>query len=164
MKASYTLFILTFFVLSVGCEKKNSPDAEDYVSLLKSNQYDSFNMPDLEKSDIPTLLKYVNSTTPITKFPRNSSSSHMQQECNLGMVVLWTIESIRALETGSDRLIGKFPSQNSFLQLRNEPYDWLFDNESQSIAARAYKNWWNSIHFKDKMKIDPLEMTPFIWH
>lgn len=164
MKAKFVLLILTLFTITIGCEKQNSQEVENYIMLLKSNQYDSYYLPELEVSDIPTLLKYVNSTTTITNFPRNVSS-YMQRECSLGMFVLWTIESIRAVEIESDRLINRFPSQNPFLAFKQPPHDWVFDNSSQSIAAKAYKEWWNTNHlFKDKMKIDPLESTPFNWH
>lgn len=165
MKAINSLLILILFVISSGCEKQNSQDAEIYISLLKSGKFDYYDLPDLKASDIPTLLNYVNSTTTLTKFPRNGASSFMQAECSLGMIVLWTIESIREVEIGSDRLIGRFPSLNPVLAFKQPPYDWIFDNSAQSVAAKAYKDWWNSTYiFRDKMKIDPLESTPFMWH
>lgn len=165
MKAKCILSVMSFLIISIGCEKQNSQEVEDYVALLKSGQYDSFNLPEFKSSDIPTLLKFVNDTTSITKFPRNGISSYMQLECNLGMIVLWTIESIRAFEIESDRLIGRFPSQNPILALRDTPSEWVFDTASQLVAAKAYNDWWHSNHiFKDKMKIDPLKDTPYKWH
>ena len=145
--------------------KQNKPEVENYVALLKSGQYDSFDLPEFNSSDIPTLLKYANDTTSITKFPRSGISSFMQKECSLGMVVLWTIESIRAVEIQSEHLIERFPSQNAFLQLRVPPFDWVFDDVSQMVAAKAYNEWWHSHHlFKDRMKTDPLKDTPYKWH
>jgi hypothetical protein len=165
MRVKDVLLVLSFYLVSIGCEKQNKPDVENYVSLLKSGQYDSFFLPDLNSSDIPTLLKYANDTTTITKFPMNGISSYMQMECSLGMIVLWTIESIRAVEIKSERLIAGFPSQNPFLQLKVPPFDWVFDDVSQMIAAKAYNEWWHSHHlFKDRMKTDPLKDTPYKWH
>ena len=165
MKAKCILLFLSLFLISIGCEKQNKPEIENYVALLKSGQYDSYDMPEFKPSDIPTLLKYIYDTDSITKFPRNGISSYMQMECSLGMVVLWTIESIRAVEIQSERLVGRFPSQNPFLQLRVPPFEWVFDNVSQLVAAKAYNGWWYSDHiFKNKMKIDPLKDTPYKWH
>lgn len=165
MKTKCILSVLSFLIISVGCEKQNSQKVEDYVALLKSGQYDSYNLPEFKSSDIPTLLKYKNDTTSLTKFPRSGISSYMQLECKLGVVVLWTVESIRAIEIQSERLIGRFPSQNPILGFRDTPSKWTFDISSQQVAAKAYEDWWQSNHnFKDKMKIDPLKDTPYIWH
>ncbi len=165
MKAKCILLILSLYLVTIGCEKQNKPEVENYVALLKSGQYDSCDLPAFNSSEIPTLLKYASDTTSITKFPRNGISSYMQMECNLGMVVLWTIESIRAVEIKSERLIARFPSQNAILQLRIPPFEWVFDNVPQLFAAKAYNDWWYSDHlFKNIMKIDPLKDTPYKWH
>ena len=167
MKTKSILLVLSLLLISISCEKQNTnnSEVESYISLLKSGQYDSYNLPEFQPSEIPTLLKYINDTTSITKFPRNGISSYMQLKCKLGMVVLWTIESIRAVEIHSDRLVGRFPSQNPILALRETPSKWLFDDESHKTAAKAYYDWWHSVHiFKDKMNIDPLKDTPYAWH
>lgn len=165
MKAKYFLLILSYFLISTGCEKQNKTGVEKYIILLKSGQYDSYDLPEFNSSDIPTLLKYSFDTTVITKFPRNGISSYMQMECNLGMLVLWTVESIRAVEIRSDNLIGRFPSQNPILAYRDTPSKWTFDNAAQIVAAKAYLEWWNSNNiFKNKMENDPLKDTPYIWH
>ena len=167
MKTKSILLVLSLLLVSVSCEKQNTdnPEVESYISLLKSGQYDSYNIPNSDLSEIPVLLKYIYDTTSITKFPRNGISSYMQLKCKLGMVVLWTIESIRAVEIHSDRLVGRFPSQNPILAFRDNLSKWSFDGKSHLIAAKAYDDWWHSIHiFKDKMNIDPLKDTPYTWH
>lgn len=167
MKTKSILLVLSLLLISISCEKQNTnnTEVESYISLLKSGQYDSYNLPEFQPSEIPTLLKYINDTTSITKFPRNGISSYMQLKCKLGMVVLWTIESIRAVEIHSDRLVGRFPSQNPILAFRDTLSKWSFDDKSHLIAAKAYDDWWHSIHiFKDKMNIDPLKDTPYTWH
>jgi hypothetical protein len=166
MKTKSLLLILSLFIFHVSCEKQNSnSEVESYITLLRTDQYDAYNLPEFQPSDIPALLKYINDTNSISRFPRNGISSYMQTSCKLGMIVLWTIESIRAIEINSDRLVGRFPSQNPILALRGNLSRWVFDSRSQLEAAKAYDDWWHSVHiFTDKMKIDPLKDTPYSWH
>ena len=139
MKSLYTLIISIALVGLIGCEKQ---------------------------TDIPALLNYRNETMMITNFPHNGISSLWDSECKLGMYVLWTIESIRAVEIKSEYLIGRFPSQNPVLALRaSAELKLVYDDKSQNEAAKAYYYWWHSIYiFKDKMKIDPLRNTDYRWH
>jgi hypothetical protein len=122
-------------------------------------------MPEFSPSDIPALLAHRNDTTTIYHFPRNPISSFAMMKCKLGMIVLWTVESVRAVESGSDKLIGRFPSQNPLLALRENPAVWIFDPEAQLTAAKAYFKWWNSNPlFTNQMKTDPLKDTKYVWH
>jgi hypothetical protein len=167
MKILLKSFIIVALFGFLSCEKQtNNPDVETYIDQLISGTYESYELPDFSTSDISALLKYRNETTIITDFPHNPISSFWQQECKLGMIVLWTIESIRAVEINSEYLIGRFPSQNPVLALRDAPELYMvFDDQSYKEAARAYNDWWNSFHpFKDKIKIDPLRKTNYRWH
>ena len=161
--SSIVLIVLLAFC---GCEKlSDNTEVEAYIDQLISGQSESFELPAFTSSDIPALLRYRNETTIITEFPRNPISSFWQHECKLGMYVLWTIESIRAVEINSEYLIGRFPSQNPVLALRDAPeLQMVFTDESHSEAAKAYLKWWNSFTFGDKMKIDPLKDTKYRWH
>jgi hypothetical protein len=102
----------------------------------------------------------------ITNFPHNGISSLWGPDCKLGMYVLWTIESIRAVEINSKYLIGRFPSQNPILALRaSQELDLVYDTKSQNEAAKAYYDWWYSSYvLNDKMNIDPLKDTDYRWH
>jgi len=102
----------------------------------------------------------------ITNFPKNGISSLMAPECKLGMYVLWTIESIRAVEINSKYLIGRFPSQNPILALRSSPeLELVYDQKSHEAAAKAYYEWWNSnILLANRLKTDPLKETDYRWH
>jgi hypothetical protein len=161
--SSITLIVMLAFS---GCQKlSENSEVEDYIDQLINGQVESYELPAFTSSDIPYLLRYRNETTLITDFPRNPISSFWQNECKLGMYVLWTIESIRAVETNSDYLIGRFPSQNPVLALRDAPeLHMVFTDESHSVAAKAYLKWWNSFTIGDKMKIDPLKDTRYRWH
>ena len=167
MRFPIKLIILTTVFGLIGCEKQvDNPEVETYISQLKSNSYGAFELPAFQPSDIPALLNYRNETMVITNFPHNGISSLWAPDCKLGMYVLWTVESIRAVEIKSEYLIGRFPSQNPILALRaSTELKLVYDEKSQNEAAKAYYDWWHSIHiFKDKMKIDPLKDTDYRWH
>jgi len=167
MRFPIKLIILTTVFGLIGCEKQvDNPEVETYINQLKSNSYESPELPAFQPSDIPALLNYRNETMVITNFPHNGISSLWAPDCKLGMYVLWTVESIRAVEIKSEYLIGRFPSQNPILALRaSTELKLVYDEKSQNEAAKAYYDWWHSIHiFKDKMKIDPLKDTDYRWH
>lgn len=150
-----------------ACEKQtDNPAVDAYIDQLRTNSYESDQLPAFKPSDIPALLAYRNETTVIKNFPRNGISSFWQPECKLGMYVLWTIESIRAVEVKSKYLIGRFPSQNPVLALSNSAdLKLIFDDESHKEAAKAYYHWWHALYiFTDRMGRDPLDETEYKWH
>jgi hypothetical protein len=167
MKLTIKLIMMTALFGIIGCDKQvDNPDVETYINQLKTNSYEAFELPAFKPSDIPALLNYRNETMVISDFPHNGISSLWGPECKLGMYVLWTIESIRAVEIESEYLIGRFPSQNPILALRSSTeLKLVYDDKSQNVAAKAYYDWYHSVHlFKDKMNIDPLKDTDYRWH
>jgi len=173
MKTLKLILALVIVIGLAGCDKKSDSiisnlTVEQYIALLKANQYDSLNLPVFTYRDIPALLAYRNETQLIRKFPINEISSFKGPECKLGMYVLWTIESIRTGVTQSNRLIERFPSQNPILMLRNATEMMLvYDNTSHEIAAKAYNDWWENNKqkaFNDFKNIDPLTGTSYKWH
>ncbi len=126
------------------------------------------NLPEFTYQDIPALIKYRNETQIITNFPHNGISSLYEPECTLGMYVLWTIESIRAVAINSEYLIMRFPSQNPILALRDaDELSLVYSIESHQIAAKAYFDWWENNKQKNFNKfknIDPLKFTKYRWH
>ena len=174
MKPSLILIISALAIALMSCNKEDielasNPDVEEYITLLKANQYDSLVLPAFSYQHIPALLIYRNETQTITDFPHNGLSSLYGPECKLGMYVLWTIESIRAVATNSEYLSpGRYPSLNPILALRDaEELEVVYDLESHEVAARAYYNWWieNSDKGFDAFKnLDPLSETGYRWH
>jgi hypothetical protein len=179
MKNITIIFTLISFIGILSCENNRScgdyntdfednSEVENYIALLKMNQYDSTNLPAFNYTDIPALLKYRNDTQVITNFPHNPISSLWGPECTLGTFVLWTIESIRSVAIESEYLILRFPSQNPILALRtSEELDLVYDEEAQIIAAQAYYDWWythSCMNFNDFKNIDPLDKTAYRWH
>jgi hypothetical protein len=175
MKTKTQIFLICLISIfgTISCDK-NEPEkispitVEKYIELLKSNSYDSLNLPAFSHTDIPALLEYRNETQIITNFPHNPISSLYNSECTLRMYVLWTIESIRAVATDSKYLIMRFPSQNPVFALRHATeFQMVTDSESEIIAAQAYFDWWENNKQKDfdEFKfIDPLANTNYQWH
>lgn len=171
MKTLKTFILLIAFVGLISCDDNkeiSNVTVDKYVELLKANQYDSINLPAFTYNDIPTLLKYRNDTQVITNFPHNGISSLYAPNCTLGMYVLWTIESIRAVSINSKYLIMRFPSQNPILALRDSVDLMLVnDDTSHKIAAKAYFDWWENNkqkNFGEFKHIDPLLETKYKWH
>jgi hypothetical protein len=173
MKTFKILILIVSLAGWFSCNKNETEniknvDVEKYIELLKSNQYDFPELPPFSYQDIPALSIYRNETQLITNFPHNMISSLGKPECSLGMYVLWTIESIRAVAIKSEYLIGRFPSQNPVLALRDaEELKLVFTEESQVVAAKAYFDWWKeneNKEFDEFKNIDPLLKTKYRWH
>jgi hypothetical protein len=166
MKIRLKLFILIILTGLTGCEKTSNNNVDEYISQLRSGQYTSYELPAFKPSDIPALLNYRNDPKIITNFPRNGISSMAVPECKLGMYVLWTIESIRAVQINSEKLVGRFPSLNPILALNDaSQMELVYDERSHMEAAKAYYEWWYSAYLlSDKMMINPLKNTEYSWH
>ena len=171
MKTVKLIIVLVSLIISISCHKDNDEEiknvnVDQYIELLKSGKYDSVDLPAFTYLDIPALLSYRNETQKITNFPRNGISSYYQRDCTLGLYVLWTIESIRAVAINSEYLIMRFPSQNPILAKRNSNVlELVYSNISHEVAADAYYAWWNSeSNFDNIKRIDPLSETEYKWH
>jgi hypothetical protein len=170
MKTLKLFIVLIPFLGFFSCEKGElkQTDIEKYVKALRTNQYDDRDLPVFTYKHIGELLEYRNEKDAITKFPRNPASSLYQEECELRVYILWTIESIRAVAIDSEFLTGRFPSQNPILKLRtSEELELVYDVEAYQIISDAYYVWWTNNRDKsvdEMMGIDPLEHTEYEWH
>lgn len=172
MKTVKLIIVFVSLVTFCSCQKDNLVETKNvhvdqFIELLKSGKYDAADLPAFTYLDIPALLTYRDETQKISNFPHNGISSYYQQECTLGLYVLWTIESIRAVAINSEYLIGRFPSQNPLLERSDNSEVFLDTNESNKIASKAYYDWWISNRGKDFNEfknIDPLKDTIYKWH
>ena len=174
MKTLKLFIVLIPLLAFLSCEEKENKqtkeeiEVEKYVNALKTNQYDDKDLPAFTDKHIDALLKYRNEKDIITKYPRNPISSFYQAECELGVYVLWTIESIRAVVVNSEFLIGIFPSQNPILNLRDSEFLPIpYNSEAYQILSNVYYTWWTSNKDKtliETMEINPLENTIYKWH
>lgn len=163
--------LLSVFLLT-NCKKEDvaaeaSAEVNQYINQLKSNRYSSSFLPAFGPRHIPALLKHRNESQAITTFPVNPFSSFAGHGYKLGIVVLWTIESIRlAGSKGVKHPFDRFPSQNPVLAKRNaDQLEMVFDDNSFRTASKAYKDWWNSSSDFSLLKnIDPLKDTDYRWH
>ncbi len=173
MKNVKLIIVLVSLLIAVSCHKDNdeaikNDKVDQYIELLKSGTYDSADLPAFTYLDIPALLAYRNETQKITNFPRNGISSYYQRDCTLGLYVLWTIESIRAVAINSKLIgIGRFPSQNPLLEKSDYSEIFLDTGQSNEIASKAYYDWWVNNRrndFNEFKNIDPLKNTVYKWH
>lgn len=170
MKNPGFLLMLISITCLIGCSKDEISNitVDNYIDLLKSNQFESRTLPEFTYNDIPKLLEYRNDTQKISNFPCNPISSLWQTECTLGIYVLWTIESIRAVSINSKLLEFNFPSHNPILAIRNSiEMELVTDDESRNAAAKSYYDWWIDNEKKDFdsfNNIDPLANTNYKWH
>ncbi len=173
MKALKILvFCISLMSIILGCDKNesedlNNLDVERYIELLKKGEYKSLELPAFTYKEIPALLEYRNETQMIKDFPINGISSLWLPECKLGMYVLWTTESIRAVGIDSEYLIGRFPSQNPIVQKREEPFEMEDGSEVHEIISKSYNDWWENNknkEFNEFKHIDPLIKTEYRWH
>ena len=171
MKPLKAFIILITLVGLISCNDNkviSNITVDRYIELLKANQYDSLDLPAFTYSDIPALLKFRNETQVITNFPLNGISSFYVPDCNLGIYVLWTIESIRAVSINSGHMIMRFPSLNPILALRDSTgLNLVVDATSHEIAAKAYYDWWENNKGKNYTEFkntDPLMGTKYKWH
>lgn len=171
-KIYYLIVLISFLICLYGCNKNESEltevaEVEHFIELIRTETYKSANLPGFTHRHIPALLKYRNDRQVITKFPTNPTSSYAMLECKLGMFVLWTIESIRAVSIDSQHLIMNFPSQNPILTLRHSEDLQMVENDlSHDIAAKAYYDWWEknkNKNFDRFDNIDPLNDTEYKW-
>ena len=171
----FTTLLITLSIINLfGCDKndiqevdKNNPNVESYIQMLKEGTYESSELPRFSSSDIPALLEFRNETLKIENFARNGISSYWQTDCSLGMYVLWTIESIRAVAIGSESLVGRFPSQNPIVKIKNQDFEGENGIGVQQVIADAYFDWWESNKsksFEEFKQIDPLGETDYTWH
>jgi hypothetical protein len=172
------ILILFFFLTGVlGCKNDddtigiNNPDVETYIQLIKANQYESSQLPEFTSKDIPALLEYLNDESVISKFPHNPISSYYapNPDYRLGILVLWTIESIRVAAYDDSNLILGLPSQHPFVKTRSEPVEWITNHEDNAydVVRQSYVKWWNENKHKKFInfcRIDPLESTNYRWH
>ena len=175
MKTINYLFLAVFFFGLLSCNKEESDEiynaeVENYIELLKANQYESLDLPEFSFKHIPALLIYINDTSVVNKFPHGVSSFHQKNpKYRLGVLVLWTIESIRVVSSDSKTHNGRFPSQHPFVQLKKEPFEWIIDhdNKAYDTIRQVYFKWWNNNEHKQFSvfhNINPLENTEYRWH
>jgi hypothetical protein len=150
--------------------KKNTVryEIDSLVCLLKSNAYPlRSEFPLMLWQDIPELLANGNNKSLVNKYPVPVYSSGYSQECYMGIVSLWFIESVRIAELKKTwDPLEKFPSQTPSLRYKDNPELIPDSGEIMEKVYQAYKNWWEKIKDTGKengCKINPLEKTNLEW-
>lgn len=157
-------YLIIAFLL-FGCEKNDKQDnAVEYMDKVESETYSDMFLPDLEPTDIATLLTYREDKTILNRFPVNPISSFIVDSVTVGIIALWTIESIRISELNGDTSeFNRFPSLNPMLRDTTNFFAKKF--ALQDSASKRYFNWWNQKNISqiDKLKINPLQGSNIVW-
>ena len=173
MKILKSLSALLVIYNMVSCDKNKNEnitntEVTSFIDLLKSDQYNSYNLPTFTYREIFALLQYRNDTRLIHHFPVNPLSSYCQDQCRVGLYVLWTIEAIRTESISSKYTLCRYPSLNPILVYReSDKFEMASDDISYTIVAKAYYDWWinnRDRRFDDFKDIDPLKSTEYRWH
>lgn len=152
-------------LLFVCCEKQNVElsNVEIFAEKLREDKPESAEIPDFTEDHITDLLNYRNERLNISNFNRNPLSSFYIEEVQVGMYILWTIESIRqkAIEAPNFYL---FASLNP--RIVNLNTGELVDQDViLPQVAEAYFEWWNSsLSVEEKLQVNPLEKLDLQWN
>lgn len=145
-------------------------EIDTLINILKSNKYPlRSEFPSLRWDDIPALLAIGNNRSLINKYPVSVISSFSPQDCYLGVIALWFIESIRITELKkAESPNEKFPSQIPSLGYSDiENPKFSSSTEAMEEAYQSYVIWWERIKDKNKhdaSKINPLENSHVKWN
>jgi hypothetical protein len=143
---------------------------DSLIDLLRSNNYPLRKRPPLLLwEDIPSLLAVGNSRIRINKYPVSPLSSSIQNECYLGIISLWFIESIRISERDNAvALTDKYPSLTPTLYYSGTGNGEVTSDTGELIdlTYQAYLRWWSKVKDldkKDACKTDPLANAKTRW-
>lgn len=143
-------------------------ETDSLIRILRSNRYpERLSLPALLWKDIPGLLTIANDSTRISHFPVNPLSSFYMNECYVGIVSLWFVESIRITDLNDiyDPQ-QKFPSLNPALRRMDDQVIIINDSKAMAMAYHAYLAWWEKAKNMDPeqaKKLNPLENTGLAW-
>lgn len=154
-------------------------DVKRFIEELKNNNYVSDFAPKLSWEDIPALMELAGSTKMLTNFPRNILGRYYIEQCQLGIVAMWLIDSIRKNEGKKPRkawYISPFPVLKSEGDEKKiEEYmsaghnaNILVRNTDEKLrrAHDSYLNWWMAAqHLKRRKakRLNPLADTDIKW-
>jgi len=158
-------FLLFFLIATFSCSYTyENMSVLQYMKQLENGTYESYELPLLDKNDIPTLIEYVQNKQIIAKHPTNPISSFICDSVSLGVIAMWTIESIRLTEINNNKSdIYRYPSLNP--RLVDTTYTITNKMELQYIASTCYGNWWNKSYKSELSKLNdnPLKNTSIRW-
>ena len=162
------LFLTSDSLNHINYWKEVTPfyEMEELIQLLRANSYTE-GLPQLGWENITDLLAVGNDTILISNFPRNPVSSFYLDDCYLGIISLWLIESIRYSE--KEQLISpfeRFPSLNPILRNNNLPDEEANTREMMEKAFQAYSDWWEQVkdmNPEEACKIVPLAGSQMDW-
>lgn len=149
MKSLILNIVLLVFITS--CDKTNElNDVDDFMKKIISESYDHEFLPAFTPDEISKLLEYCSDNTKLKKFPFNPISSFILEDVTVGMIALWTIESIRV-----GKIIGNKNQFRNYGTLNPQLRHPVIENKAklQDNAADLYKKWWNNNGLSSEEKL-----------
>ena len=158
-------------------KKQTKVDNVDiFIEQLVSNSYEADYPPDLEWNDIPKLLEVANSSVIIDRFPRNILSRLYLQDCQVGIVAMWLIDSIRK-NHGKRARKAWYISPMALLQDEDDrektrkrgggnEYVPLNSDKKLETAYKAFTGWWENaqnISISKSKRVNPLNGSGLNW-
>ncbi len=151
-------------------------DVELFIEQLISNNYKADYPPDLNWEDIPKLLEIANSNVVIDRFPRNILSRLYLQDCQVGIVAMWLIDSIRK-NHGKRARKAWYISPMALLQDEDDrqtskergggnEYIPVNSDEKLEEAYAAFSTWWQNaqnISISKSKRVNPLSGSGLNW-
>jgi len=157
---------ISILIFLNSCKKNNDHySVDEFMNKVKSESYNDIFLPDFEPKDISSLLTYRNNKKQLKKYPRNPTSSFICDSVTVGIIALWTIESIRISELNGDTSeFNRFPSRNPMIKDTLKNYLDIF--YLQDCASTEYFIWWynRDLNITDKLKINPLKNSKLVWN
>lgn len=149
-------------------------DLTAFMRGLLTNKYVPDYPPVLSWEDIPALLEISNSSVIVDRFPRNILSNLYIRDCQVGIVAMWLIDSIRKSEGKRVRkawYISPVPLlEDAQDRQKSESRSGQFiptnSNEKLATAHKAFVEWWEKAEVLGKAKarrINPLASSSLNW-
>ncbi len=151
-------------------------DVEVFIEQLVSNNYEADYPPELKWEDIPKLLAIANSNTVIDRFPRNILSRLYLQDCQVGIVAMWLIDSIRK-NHGKRARKAWYISPMALLQDQEDrdrsknrgggnEYIPVNSDTKLETAYQAFNSWWENaqdISPSKSKRVNPMDGSGLNW-
>ncbi len=151
-------------------------DVDIFIQQLSNNQYRADYAPALTWSAIPKLMAIANSTKIIDRIPRNIMSRVYVEECQLGIIALWLIDSIRKSEGRKPRKawyispipVLEGPDDRKRSKERGQGNTYLAKNSDNKLqeAYESFSTWWEvagSLSRNKAKRINPLDDSALNW-
>lgn len=155
-------------------KQSKTKNVEQFIEDLINNRYQADYPPALSWEDIPALMEIADNTKAIDRFPRNILSRVYVGKCQVGIVAMWLIDSIRKNEGRKPRkawYISPAPllEDEEDREKTSSRSGQFIPNNTDKKLADAYNgfvSWWETaeqLGAGKAKRINPLDNTGLNW-